>query len=213
MTRKWLSDGRWIAGMAGGIIGFPLAVVLHELGHFVAYLAFGFPDPSLRYASAGWSGAGEFDALVRAGNIEAASAIAEPWQVAIGAAAGPLVSYLTLIGCILAVRRFGPGPFSVVLVVGLVTPLRWVIAIPILGLKITGERRTSNVDEGWVAELTGIPESLLLLPGLVCLVLGYWILVKAIPRDGRMRVLVPALAGAAVGGILWVQWLGPVVLP
>lgn len=213
MIRKWLRGTGWLAGVVGGAIAFPIAVILHELGHFGADTAVGLPDPVLRYASAGWSGSGEFRALVRAGDIEAATAIAEPWKVAVGAAAGPVVSYLTLIACVLAVRRFGPGPLSLVLGVGLITPLRWVVAIPILALKVIGERRTSNVDEGWVAELTGIPESLLVLPGLACLVLGYWFLVKAIPRGRRIRVLVPTLAGAALGGVLWAQWLGPLVLP
>lgn len=213
MTRTWLRGDGWLAGVAGGAMAFPIAVILHELGHFGAYVAFGFPDPVLRYGSASWSGSGDFKALIRAGDTAAAAALAEPWQVAVGAAAGPLVSYLTVIACVLAVRRFGPGPLSVVLGVGLVSPLRWVIAIPILALKLTGERRTSNVDEGSVAMLTGIPESLLLLFGLACLVLGYWFLVKAIPRGQKARVLVPTSAGLVLGGILWTQWLGPLLLP
>ena len=208
-----LRDGSWWAGMVGGAIAFPIAVLLHELAHFGAYAAFGFPDPVLRYASAGWSGSGEFTRLFRAGDVEAAAAIAEPWKEAVGAAAGPLVSYLVIIACVLAIRRFGPGPFSLVLGVGLVTPLRWLIAIPILALKLTGERRTSNTDEGWVAMITGIPESLLFILGLACLLLGYWFLVTAIPRDRRLRVLVPTSAGLVLGGLLWAQWLGPMLLP
>ena len=90
-----------------------------------------------------------------------------------------IVTYLTIIACVLAVRRFGPGPLSLVLGVGLVTPLRWLGAI-----------------------------------GLTCLLLGYWFLVTAIPRGRRMRVVVPTLVGSvAVGGPLWVLWLGPLLLP
>ena len=210
---NWLRHGSWWAALAGGAIAFPIAVLLHELGHYGADAAAGLPEPVLHFSSAGWTGSGEFKRLWRMGDLEGATAIAEPWQVAVGAAAGPLVSYLVMIACVLAVRRFGPGPFSLVLGVGLVTPLRWLIAIPILALKLTGERRSSNVDEGWVAELTGIPESLLLIPGLACLVLGYWLLAKAIPRDRRVRVLVPTLGGVVLGGLVWVQWLGPLVLP
>ena len=199
--------------MAGGAIAFPIAVLLHELGHLVADAAAGLPEPVLHFGSAGWTGSGEFRRLWRKGDVEGAAVIAEPWQVALGAAAGPLVSYLVIIACVLAVRRFGPGPFSLVLGIGLVTPLRWLIAIPILALKLTGERRMSNVDEGWVAMITGIPESLLLLPGLACLVLGYWFLVTAIPRGKRLRILAPTSTGLVLGGLLWVQWLGPLVLP
>ena len=113
-------------------------MLVHELGHFAAFVAFRFPDPVLRYGSASWSGSGEFGRLVRAGDVEAAAAIVQPWQVAVGVAAGVIVTYLTVIACVLAVRRFGPGPLSVVLGVGLVTPLRWLGAIPILVSKLRG---------------------------------------------------------------------------
>ncbi len=150
---------------------------------------------------------------MRAGDVEAAAALAEPWHIAVAAAAGPVVTYLTVIACVLAVRRFGPGPLALVLGIGLVAPLRWVIAFPILAMKLTGERRTSNVDEGSLALITGIPESLLLLLGLACLVVGYWFLVSAIPRGCRVETLVPTMAGVVLGGFLWAQWLGPLLLP
>ena len=63
--------------------------------------------------------------------MEAAAALVQPGQVAVGVAAGAIVTYLTVIACVLAVRQFGPGPLSLVLGVGLVTPLRWLGAIPI----------------------------------------------------------------------------------
>ena len=147
--------------------------------------------------------------------MEAAAALVQPWQVAVGVAAGVIVTYLTIIACVLAVRRFGLGPLSLVLGVGLVTPLCWLGAIPILASKLRGKLQVpSNTDEGWLAALTGIPKSLLLLLGLTCLLLGYWFLVTAIPRGRRVRVVVPTLVGSvAVGGPLWVLWLGPLILP
>ena len=199
--------------MAGGAIAFPIAVLLHELGHFVVFSAFGFPDLTLRYAAVSWEGTGAFKRLWQSGDLEAAAAIVEPWQVAVGVAAGPILSYLLVIGCVLAIRRFGPGPLSVVLGVGLVTPLRWLGAIPILVSKLRGAGFTSNTDEGWVAMVTGIPESLLLLLGLTCLLLASWFLVAAIPRDRRMRVVVPTSGGVILGGLLWALWLGPLLLP
>ena len=95
------------------------------------------------------------------------------------------------------------------------TPLRWLGAIPIFASKLRGKLQSpSNTDEGWFAALTGIPESLLLLLGLTCLLLGYWFLVTAIPRGRRMRVVFPTLVGSvAVGGPIWVLWLGPLILP
>ena len=131
MATRWFRDGSWWAAVAGGAIAFPIAVLLHELGHFLGYTVFGFPDPVLRFGSAGWADEAH-EALLEAGDLEAAAAIAQPWQEAVAGALGPIVSYLTLIACVLAVRRFGPGPLSLVLGVGLVTPLRWLPAIPLL---------------------------------------------------------------------------------
>ena len=153
-----LRSGRWLASVAGGAIAFPIAVLAHELAHFTAFAAFGFPDPVLRYASTSWSGSGEFARHIRAGDVEAAAALVQPWQVAVGVAAGVIVTYLTIIACVLAVRRFGPGPLSLVLGVGLVTPLRWLGAIPIFAARLRGKLQVpSNTDEGWLAALTESP--------------------------------------------------------
>ena len=184
MATKWLRDGSWWTAVAGGALAFPIAVLLHELGHFVGYSVFGFPDPVLRFSSAGWADE-QFDSLMAAGDVEA----------------------------VLAVRRFGPGPLSLVLGVGLVSPLRWLPAIPLLAIKIVGVQWTTGMDEAKLAERTGIPEFPLLLLGAACLVLGYWFLVTAFPRGQRARVVVPTLVGSVVGGVLWVPWLGPLVLP
>ena len=117
---RWLQTHNFLPGMGGGAIAFPLAAMLHELGHYVAFRALGFPDVVLRFSSVSWPGLGGFLDLLRAGNLEAASEIAQPWQVAVGAAAGPIVTYVTVIVCVLAIRRF--GTLSPVLGVGLVSP-------------------------------------------------------------------------------------------
>ena len=213
MATRWFRDRSLWASVAGGAIAFPIAVLLHELGHFIGYTVFGFPDPVLHFGSAGWADEAHIE-LLKAGDLEAAAAIAKPWQEAVAGALGPIVSYLTLIACVLAVRRFGPGPLSLVLGVGLVTPLRWLPAIPLLAVRLAGVQRTVRMDEAKLAERTGIPENPLLVLGVACLVLGYWFFVTAFPRGKRARVIVPTLLGAvAVGGPLWVLWLGPLLLP
>ena len=118
-----MPDGKMLKGPAIAPPTIP-AHLLHELGHFGAYVAFGFPDRVLRFSSVSWAGSGEFKMLFRAGDMEAAAALAEPWKIAVGSAAGRIVSYLTAIACVLAVRRFGPGPFSLVLGLGLAAPLQ-----------------------------------------------------------------------------------------
>ena len=210
-TAHLRDDSGW-AAVVGGMVGFPIAVVLHEFGHFVAFAAFGFPDPVLHYASADWDD-DQFDALMDAGDVEAAWAIAQPWQEAVGAAAGPFVSYLLIIACVLAVRRFGPGPLSVVFAIGLVTPFRWTWPLPILFLIFRGARVSGGPDEIEIAALTGIPQWPLIVISLASLVLGYWFIVTALPRGKRLRIVIPTFVGAVLGGVLWVGWLGPLVLP
>ena len=90
-----LRSGRRLASVAGGAIAFPIAVLVHELAHFTAFAAFGFPDPVLRFSSTSWSGSGEFARHIRAGDVEAAAALVQPWQVAVGVAAGVIVTNLT----------------------------------------------------------------------------------------------------------------------
>ena len=204
---------QWLAGVGGGAIAAPLSIILHELGHFGAYVAFRFPDAVLRFSSVSWVGGGEFTRLWRAGDLEAATAIAEPWQMAVGAAAGPIVSYVTAIGCVLAVRRIGPGPLSLVLGLGLSAPLHAVAAFPVLAVNLFGDGFIGNQDDVWAGWLAGIPSSLAVLPGLICLLLSYWFLVTAIPRDRRVQTVVPTLAGMVLGGFLWILWLGPLLLP
>lgn len=211
--REWLRRGKWLAGLAGGMIAAPIGIVLHELGHFTVNVACGFPDTVLRYASVSWTGSGEFRRLWREGDVEAAAAIAEPWQVAVSAAAGPLISYLTAIAFVLWVRRYGPGPLSLVLGSGFVAPLQGLAAIPVIAIDLFGGGFTGNQDEANFAAITGIPASLAVLPGLACLLLGYWFLVTAFPRGQRLRVVVPPLVGVALGIALWGSVLGPLVLP
>lgn len=211
--RGWLRSGKWLAGLAGGAIAAPIGILLHELGHFAVNVACGFPDTVLRYASVSWSGSSEFRRLWRAGDVEAATALAEPWQVALSAAAGPIVSYVTAIAFVLWVRRHGPGPLSLVLGSGFVAPLQGIAAIPVIAIDLFGGGFRGNQDEANFAAITGIPASLAVLPGLVCLVLGYWFLVTASPRGQRTRTVVPPLLGVALGIAVWGSVLGPLVLP
>ena len=208
---KWLPAHRLLAGLGGGAIAFPIAAMLHELGHFVAFRALGFPDVVLRFSSVRWTGLGEFQRLMRTGDLEGAIEIAPPWQVAAGAAAGPIVTYLTVIACVLATRRF--GPHSLILGVGLVSPIRFLVAIPFFAFELLGKPTAPRADEALVALATGIPVSILFLAGLACLLLGYWFLITAIPGGRRLQALVPTSVGLVLGGLLWALWLGPLLLP
>ena len=47
--QKWLRTDGWLAGGVGGVVAAPLSIVLHELGHFGAYVSIWItrPGPSL----------------------------------------------------------------------------------------------------------------------------------------------------------------------
>lgn len=55
-------SGSWLAAVPGGAVAFPIAVLFHELGHFVAYRAFGFPGTALRSAPSAGRVRGSFAA-------------------------------------------------------------------------------------------------------------------------------------------------------
>lgn len=91
-TRRWLG---W-AGVAA--LASPIAIVLHELGHFGAAEAFGFPETTLHFASVsdGADGAGFPD-----------------WQHGMKALAGPAVTLVLVLGFAVSARRSGSHPFAV----------------------------------------------------------------------------------------------------
>ena len=213
MMPNWGGTDGWLAGGVGGAVALPLAIVLHALGHFGAYVAFGFSDPVLRFSSASWAGSREFAILFRAGDMAAAAALAEPWKVAVTTAAGPTVSYLTAIVCVLAVRRFGPGPLSFVLGLGLSAPGHGLGPLLVLATNLFGGGFVGSQDEVWVASIAGIPSSLAVLPGVACLLLAPWFLVTAIPRGRRVQVVVPVAGGMVLSLFVWFLWLGPLLLP
>ena len=213
MMQKPMQTDGWLAAVVGGAVALPLSIVLHELGHFGAYAAFGFPDPTLHFSSAGWTGSSEFRVLWWTGQFEEAAAIAEPWRVAVGAAVGPAVSYLTAIGCLLAVRRLGPGPLHFVLGLGLSAPVHGLGALNVFVINTFGGGFTGNQDDGNVGLVAEISPSLTTIPGMLCVLLVPWFLITAIPRGQRVRVVVPVVGGMALGGSLWIYWLGPLLLP
>ena len=159
LATKWMREGSWRTAVAGGAIAFPIAVLLHELGHFAGYSVFGFPGsgPAFRLYRLGrravrcaHRGGG------RGGCSGNCSTVAGGGRRGCGA--------YCLLPCSHRLRACGPPIWP--------RP------------PLSGSR--SRVGEPPVT---------------------------AIPRGQRVRAIVPTLVGAlAVGGPLWVLWLGPLVL-
>ena len=194
---------------AWGALSFPLAVLLHELGHYLLYIAYDFRDPVLHYGSAGYANSEAFWRHLRAGDVAAAAAIVPPWQAGVATAAGLVSTYLTVAACVLLARR---RPHPLIVGLGFVAPLRFLPSVIELVLALLGRNPRTGSDEEHVAAAWGIPEMPLHLLGVACLVAGWYLLFRAVPRSRRRRVL-PLIAGIIVGGVLYINLVGPWLLP
>lgn len=187
----------WQAWFLAAALSAPVAIVLHELGHFVVAHAFGFPDVVLRFASI---------------SDGAAEAGAPEWQQALKAGAGPLVT-LVIVGlcCYLSWRR-GPHP--------------WVAApafaagfrSAVVGLSYGVARMRypgmeGNMDELNFARGLGLSQDVVMALSTLLIMAAWGFLILRIPRTVRAKALLATAAGTGVGLALYIPWLGPMLLP
>jgi len=198
----------WIGA---AVIAVPLGVLLHELGHFLAYRVFGFQGVTLHYASATHTVEKTFWQLAYRGNLEAAASLLPLWKVGVATTAGILLTYLVTIGCCVFAARKGPHPLAVAL--GIFAPVRFLSGIPAIVAALSGKAVLPQTDEAHVAVLTGIPLLLLNLAGLLVLVLAWIWLLRRIPKDHRWVSLGSLVCGLALGIYLYFFLIGPRLLP
>ncbi len=198
---KWL-----LAGFAAG----PLAILPHELGHYLVYLAMDVPDLALHYETVTWDSQEFWDA-VRREDFAAAAAVAPVWGVALASAGGPLVTYAMVAACCYGCARWHPYP--VLVAIGYLSPLRILVAL-VHGVRvILGHDPVASYDEVRVAVLTGIPVQLLVALGIIVIAIsGAW-LARYLPRGRRTVAVVSMLAGAVVSTGLYLGYVGPWLLP
>lgn len=200
--RRWL-----LAGAAAA----PLAVLPHELGHFLVYWALGLPEVALHFSSAGWSGSGAFIQLVVNGDIAAAAELAPLRGVAVGFGMGPIATYGVVIACCWLCATWRAHPLLVA--VGLLANLRIVGPASVVLLLAVGARVRAGCDECLLASLTGVPLAVLVVPGFVSLVGSVWWLKRYFPRDRRWTAVMSMVAGMAVGIAAYQGVVGPLLLP
>lgn len=199
------------AWIGAAVIAVPLGVLLHELGHFLAYRIFGFQGVTLHYASATHTVEKTFWQLAYRGNFEAAASLLPLWKVGVATTAGILLTYLVTIGCCVFAARKGPHPLAIAL--GLFAPVRFLSGIPAIVAALSGKSVLPQTDEAHVAVLTGIPLLLLNFAGLLVLVLAWIWLLRRIPKDHRWVSLGSLVCGLALGIYLYFFLLGPRLLP
>ena len=188
----------------------PLAILPHELGHYLVLLAMDVPNLALHYASVSWDSR-EFWEAIRREDYVTAGDIAPIGGVALYLAAGPLVSYAMVAGCCYGCAR--GRPHAVLVAVGYGCPLRVLVGVQHGVLVLLGGDPPADYDELAVAALTGIPVQALVGLGVavVCLS-GAW-LAKYLPRGRRTLAVTSMLAGAIFSAILYLGYVGPWLLP
>ena len=192
-------------------LAVPAAVLLHELGHFVAHLIFGFSGTTLHYSSTTYELERAFWQQVYRGDFQAAAGLLPLWKVAASTAAGLLLTYAVVVACCYVVSRHRPLPF--VFALGLVSPLRFVSGVPSLVALISGRALRPGTDEANLALLTGVPSTLLIVLGLAVLCGGWFWLIRGVPRERRAAKLGGLFVGIALGMVVYFKFAGPWLLP
>lgn len=207
MKHPWKVWRTWIVAAA---IAAPLALLLHELAHLVAYMGYGFPSPVLHYNRASFQGAETFWRYVRLGDFAAAEKIVPIGQAAAASALAPLVTYLTILAAsAIATRR--RSPFAIAF--GLASNIRVLPGVLVLLVTVLGGSASTGDDEQHVAFLTGTPEMALILIGLLIMVISVMWLIQYIPAGRRTVALLGMLIGVVAGLEIYSAVVGPLLLP
>lgn len=192
-TQRW---HRWLLWAGFAALAAPLGIVLHELGHYLTYRAFDFPNVTLHSSSVSIGNGEIFWQFIRAADFAAAANVYPLRQVALAAAMGPLVSaVLTVMCCLIASRK--PHPFVVSL--GLFSPLQFIAGLIYLPVSFFRKLEQANFDELNVARLTGIPVEIFILLGAFLLIGGVFWLLRCIPKGNRLFAVSAIIVGVAVG--------------
>ncbi|MEO5589784.1 MAG: hypothetical protein ABIS03_09375, partial [Gemmatimonadaceae bacterium] len=107
--------------------------------------------------------------------------------------------------------RRQPHPF--VMALGIVTVLRFLGGIVILGVRALQPLAHPSSDETHAALGLAIPEALLIGIGLALLWLFGWRMPRALPLSERPGRIIALAVGVIAGGVLYIGVLGPRLLP
>lgn len=189
----------WLMWSGVAVLAAPVAIVLHEIGHFVVAEAFGFPDVVLHYT------------FVSDGAEEAGF---PAWQRGVKAIAGPVVTLVLVLGSVAVMRKIGPHPLAVA--PAFAAGVRAVIlGGAYLLVRILHPERAydGNFDELNAARHLDLSPDFVMGVSVIA-ILGTWIYVaRHIPAPIRWKALAAITLGTIVGIATWVSFVGPMLLP
>ncbi|MBD2840872.1 hypothetical protein [Erythrobacter rubeus] len=179
----------------------PATILVHEAAHYLGYIAFGLPNPTLAYAFSGFEGMQSFWQALNSGDTEAARAIAPIVPVGITALLGVLAT--------LAMGMLGIWALSArdSLVGGALAFTALFRSGAIALLYVAGN--PENSDEAHIAITLGWPDVLLVIAGVLALTLTGWLLYKRFD----WKVLMGVALGSGASLAAWMTKIGPMMLP
>jgi hypothetical protein len=200
---------RWkyaLAWVAAGLLAVPLGCLLHELGHYLVALVFGFQGATLHYFSANYAMEETILNFMAKGDRAGVSAIYPLWQIALNAIAGPAVGYFLILPACLLVVKIKPSSFFISL--GTMPLIR---AIPETLVALLSPQMLD--DENTAAFALGLPPTIFQVIGfLISLAAAIW-LARQIPKAQRRLALISMSFGIIAGLIVYLAFLGPWLLP
>ena len=178
----------------------PLTIMLHELGHYLAALSLGSPNPTLHYS---WTSPG--DLASKDSSIGGVVGLAGPAVTVI----------LSLFACAWIVVR-GPARWAFALAVSAAS--RFVVAVPYTVINIVArlmgaslsppafDEHKAGIALGWSGDALLASTAIVLAGVLIC------VGVK-LPHGERSIAWPGLVIGTALGWIFWMAFLGPTLLP
>jgi len=183
---KWAS----FATLAG-----PLSIILHEVGHALMALALGYSNVRI-----------SFHSVDRIAPVDI-----QPWERALTSEAGPLASLIIILLCcvIILIRRH--SIFAKAL--GLVASAQFIGGLIYIAGTVFGADPPTNFDGARFAQYLNIS---IFFPALVeaLLLIGSLIFfIRLIDSSERKPAVLGIVSGGALGIVIWLTLLGPLLLP
>jgi hypothetical protein len=201
----------WFLGAA---VAGPVGVVLHELGHYGAALAFGFPDVALHFSSVSYANSEEFSNTLAAGDRAGAAAMYPLAHAGATAFAGPVVTTVLSMICafVLAFSRPASVIAAFCAAMALTAGIRsWVGVSYMFWVRPSFPEARPFFDEINAARAFDVAVDWIVWSVIVCTVFS-WILVLPRLRPYWWLKTPIVLIAPILGILVWSQ-VGPLVLP